>query len=119
VVVDCGSDLTTAAAVVLAEATHIIWTLPATTLGLARARLLFASAAMPPTGRWSEALVAAAVGHGPRPTVRALRRLAPRRCERLVLAPYSESLAHGQLADTDERILRALAGLAPVLRRRT
>jgi MinD-like ATPase involved in chromosome partitioning or flagellar assembly len=118
VVIDCGSDLTTAAAV-LAEATHIIWTLSARPVALARARVLFASAALPPAGRWGEALVVAALDHGPRTTVRALRRLTAHRCERVVLAPYTQALARGEPADTDERILRALGGLAPLLRTAT
>jgi hypothetical protein len=53
----------------------------------------------------------------PRPdtSVRSLRRLAARRCERLVLFPHSEPLARGARIN-DERTRRALTALATALR---
>jgi hypothetical protein len=51
-------------------------------------------------------------------SVRALRRLADRRCERLVLAPHSDALARGEPADASLALGRTLAGIARVLRRR-
>ena len=56
----------------------------------------------------------------PRPDtrVRSLRRLAAKRCDRLVLVPYSEPLARGQRSD-DERTRRALTALGTTLRTRT
>lgn len=116
VVVDCGTGGAPADSVLI-EATHIIWTLPATTTAVARAGLLLASDALPPPGRAREALVVSALDRTARPSVRALRRLAARRCERLVLSPRSDALARGELAERDERMLRALSGLAPMLRR--
>lgn len=119
VVVDCGTaDLS--ADSVLAEATHVVWTLPANPSAVTRARLLLPSDVLPPRGRWREALVVSALERGGhRPSVRALRGLAAKRCERLVLCPHSERLARGEPADDDERLLRALGGLTPTLRRTT
>jgi Flp pilus assembly CpaE family ATPase len=116
VLVDCGSDWA-AAAPILEESTHILWTLPATPTGLARARLLLATDALPRPGRARETLIAIASRPRPDASVRALRRLAAERCERLVLVPHSEQLARGDLTD-DDRLRRALTGLAATLRRR-
>jgi hypothetical protein len=50
-------------------------------------------------------------------SVRALRRLAGERCDRLVLAPHSEALARGDVADASATLGRALMGIAHVVRR--
>jgi hypothetical protein len=115
VVVDCGSDSASAAAIVDA-ATHILWTLPATPAASARAHVLLGSDALPVPGRARELLVAIASRPRPNASVRALRRLAATRCERLVLVPHSDRLARGDLTG-DERLRRALTGLATTLRR--
>jgi hypothetical protein len=115
VVVDCGS-VSASAAAILDAATHILWTLPATPAALARARELFAADALPRSGRAPETLVAIAARQRPQASVRGLRRLAATRCERLVLVPHSDRLARGEL-NGDERIRRALTGLATTLRR--
>jgi Flp pilus assembly CpaE family ATPase len=116
VLVDCGSDWVTAAPV-LEQASHILWTLPATPTELVRARVLFAADALPRPGRARETLIAIATRPRPRASVRALRRLAAQRCDRLVLVSHSEPLARGDLSG-DERLRRALTGLAPALRPR-
>ncbi len=118
VVVDCGTG-GPALDWALTEATHVVWTLPACASAVTRARLLLASDALPPPGHWREALVVSAIEPAGRPSVRALRRLAAKRCERLVLCPYSEALTRGELPDDEQRLLRALSGLAPTLRRAT
>jgi hypothetical protein len=115
VVVDCGSDWASHAPI-LDAATQILWTLPATSAGIARARALLASDALPAPGRARETLVAIAARPRPNANVRALRRLAATRCERLVLVPHSDELARGDL-NGDERLRRALTGLAATLRR--
>jgi MinD-like ATPase involved in chromosome partitioning or flagellar assembly len=115
VIVDC-STTWTADSPILASATHILWSTPATPAGLARARAVLDSDLMPAAGRAVEALVATA--HHPRAcvSVRALRRLAARRCERLVLIPHSDAATRGELA-CDDAIAHALNGLARTLRR--
>lgn len=114
VIVDCATTWT-ADSPTLAAATHILWTTPASAGGLARARSLLDSDLTPPTGRCVEALVATAVQTRSRVSVRALRRLAAQRCERLILIPHSDTAANGELS-RDESVAHALAGLAPTLR---
>lgn len=117
VLVDCGTDRTIGNALIK-RATHVIWTVPATPSGLASARLLLESAVLPRPGHAREILVALARETKPGVRVRALRRIAQPRCERLVLMPYSRSLAQSEAtASLDEGIRRALAGLAATLRR--
>jgi hypothetical protein len=106
-----------AARPVLEEATHIFWTVTAERAAIARARALFASGALPSQGRWRAVLVALQLERGRRASVRALRRLASQRCERLVLAAHSDALADGQLPVFDSRLSRTLTGLAHTLRR--
>ena len=113
VIVDCGTNWTTDTAI-LAHATHIVWTIPATPLGLAagHARLEIA----PPPGRWREVLAASATASPPRVSVRALRKLARQRCEQLVLVAHDDALARGGQTPSDAT-LRAVAAMAPTLRR--
>jgi hypothetical protein len=47
-----------------------------------------------------------------------LRRLVSERCDRLILVPHSEQIAGGDPAG-DERLRRALTGLAATLRTST
>jgi hypothetical protein len=75
------------------------------------------SDAMPPAGAAVEVLVATATARRPRASVRDLRRLAAKRCERLVLIGHSDAAARGERV-VDESVARALAGLATALRRR-
>jgi hypothetical protein len=113
VVVDCATSWTVDRTV-LAHATHIVWTIPATPLGLAsgRARLDLA----PPPGRCPEVLVATAILPQPRVSVRALRKLARGRCEQLVLIPHDDALARGQHTASDAT-RGAITAMAPTLRR--
>lgn len=115
VIIDCANP-SGAAPAVLDAASHIIWVLPATRPGLASGAALLASGVLPPPGRACEVLVATAREPHRAVSVRALRKLAAVRCERLVLMPYSSGLARGELT-VDERIAHALTGLAPTLRR--
>ena len=114
VIVDCGTDWTTDG-LFLTNATHVIWTLPATAIGLARARTLLDSDVLPAPGAWREVLVATAPSRSSSVTVRALRRLARSRCDRLVLVAYDRGLAEGAPV-AGESTMRALTGLAPALR---
>lgn len=115
VIVDCATTWTPDSPP-LAAATHILWMTPASPGGLARARALLDSELMPAPGRAVEALVATAHQPRARVSVRALRRLAAQRCERLILIPHSDAIARGELAGEDA-ITHALNGLAPTLRR--
>ena len=114
VIVDCATTWSPDSPT-LASATHILWTTPANPVGCARARALLDSDLMPPPGRAVEALVATAQHPRVGVSVRALRRLAAQRCERLVLIPYSDASARGDLACDDAA--HALNRLAPTLRR--
>ena len=114
VVVDCATSWSTDSPV-LAHATHLIWTIPATPLGLATAHAQLAAA--PPPGRVAEVLVATAVAERARVSVRSLRKLARERCEQLVLLPHEEALARGERT-ASEATARAIAAMAPTLRRR-
>jgi hypothetical protein len=114
VVLDCGTHWTPDSPV-LAHATHIIWTLPATPTGMARAASQL-NAAMTTAGRCREALAASATVTRPLASVRALRRLARHRCDQLVLIPHDEGLALGETT-TNDRTHHALAGIGPLLRR--
>jgi hypothetical protein len=114
VIVDCGTHWT-ADSPVLAQATHIIWTLPATPLGLTRGRAQLATDVAPTAGRWREALAATATTPRPLVSVRALRNVARQRCDRLVLIPHSDALARGEQVVSDSTN-RALTGLAATLR---
>jgi MinD-like ATPase involved in chromosome partitioning or flagellar assembly len=115
VIVDCATSFTHDSPI-LAAATQILWTIPATPAGVARAAALLGSDVLPPAGRSLEVLVAIARQPRSPVSVRALRRLAGQRCERLVLIPHSDAIARGELV-VDEPVLHALAGLAPALRR--
>jgi hypothetical protein len=111
VVVDCATAWASAGAV-LARATDVLWTLPARADALARAEALWHTEMAPRPGRWREALVASVIDGRPSVSVRALRRLAATRCERLVLVPYVDAPAgchapHGGLA----RALGAIGAL--------
>ena len=116
VVIDCGTSWATVGPV-LDAATNILWTLRASKDAVARARLLLASDALPPPGRAREVLVALAADRRASASVRALRRLAADRCERLVLAPYSDAAARGDHANPSQHLDRTLTGVAPILRR--
>jgi Flp pilus assembly CpaE family ATPase len=116
VVVDCGAAWSTAGAV-LEAATHIVWTVSASAAAIAHATSLVASDALPAAGRRREVLVALVTERRPGARVRALRRLAGERCERLVLVPHSEALARGELADASGTLSRALMGIGHVIRR--
>ena len=114
VVLDCGTQWEPDSTV-LAYATHIIWTLPATPTGLARGAGQLTSA-IPAAGRRHEALAATAVAARPLVSVRALRRLFRERCDQLILVPHDKGLARGEAA-TSDGAPHALEGIAALLRR--
>jgi hypothetical protein len=116
VVVDCGTAWATAGPV-LEAATHIVWTVSASPVALAHARSVLASDALPAAGSRGEVLAALVTEGRPSVSIRALRQLAGERCDRLVLAPHSEALAHGDLTDSSGALSRALIGIAQVVRR--
>ncbi len=62
------------------------------------AQTLLADDALPAPGRWREALLAITTERRPSASVRALRRLAAHRCERLALIPHSAAIARGEQA---------------------
>ena len=109
-VLDCGSD-PVAARAVSRHASHIVWTLPATPAGVARARALLASDVAPPPGGARELLAAVARNHQPKVRVRTLRQLARPRCDRVVLIPPSRTLDA-----CDPAIAAALTALATTIR---
>jgi hypothetical protein len=115
VVVDCGTSWT-ADGPVLAQASHILWCIPATRTGLARASAVLGSDVMPAAGRHRELLVATARETTSRAGVRSLRRLAARRCDGLILIPRSEAAVRGERV-ADEAWMHALAGIGAALRR--
>jgi hypothetical protein len=117
VIVDCGTRWCPDSPV-LAAASHILWTIPATPTGLAAARALLGADVAPRVGRWREVLAATAILPRPHVSVRALRRLARTRCEQLLLIAYDETLARGE-PDASESTTRALEGMSPILRRRS
>jgi hypothetical protein len=116
VVVDCGTSWVTARPV-LDAATHILWTLTARTDAVLRAQLLLASDAPPTLGHAREVLVALAADRRSSVSVRALRRLASQRCERLVLARHCDAVAGGDLTNSSERVDRTLSSIASIVRR--
>lgn len=114
VVVDCGTSWT-AASPVLARASHIIWTAPATQHAALRARSALESVA-PPPGRSREALAVTRVAPGRAVSVRALRRIARQRCDELVLIGHDPALTGGE-SSGEATHTRALIALAALLRR--
>ena len=107
-IVDCGTDHT-AARPVLQRASHIIWTLPATAAGAARAHALLVSDVLPAPGHGREVLAVITRDGGSAVRVRALR--AEPRCDRAVLVPRTQSPL-----TVDEAIAPALTALATTLR---
>jgi MinD-like ATPase involved in chromosome partitioning or flagellar assembly len=116
VVVDCGSVARPEALPALELATHLLWTLPATPLGVRRARLSLATLA-PQLTATVEAVVAVATA--PTAGLRAaeLRELAQSRCDRLVLVPHTPSLLERPDASPAEELTATLVDLSTLLRR--
>lgn len=110
VVVDCGTSWSAAGAI-LEHATHVLWTVTAAVPSIEVASILLDSSLVPAPGRRKEALVATAAVSRPRGAVRALRRLAETRCERLILSPVISQPENGSMP-------RTLAAIASFLRRR-
>lgn len=116
VVCDCRTLDHPAVDAILAQATHVLWTLPATAGALAQARAIIAADSLPAAGRAREALVAVATHRGACTNVRDLRALAATRLDRLVLVPHTPELAAGGETDRRSRLTGALTQLATFLR---
>lgn len=114
VVVDCGTSWT-ADSSALTNASHIIWTTPATASAATRAAHAL-DAVAPPPGRAHEALAATRITGARAVNVRTLRRIARTRCEQLVLVDYDEALARGE-PPRETAHARGLTSLAGLLRR--
>ena len=114
VVVDCGTSWT-AVSPILARASHIIWTTPATRHAALRASSTLETVA-PPAGRSREALAVTRVAPGRTVGVRALRCIARQRCDQLVLIGHDAALSRGE---PPGRAIhgRAVTALAALLRR--
>jgi MinD-like ATPase involved in chromosome partitioning or flagellar assembly len=115
VVIDCGVDWASGH-VAVGHATRIVWMVAGTAAGLASATAAFDGDLLPPASQRAEVLIARAVPAQPPATARALRRLARRRCTRLVLAAHDPNLARAE-GQASDGTLRALTSIAPILRR--
>lgn len=114
VVIDCGTHWTNETPV-LNRATHVIWTVAATPIALTRASIALDTIA-PRAGRAREALAATRLTQGRLVSVRALRRVAAGRCERLVLIPYNDEAARDP-QHAGDATRHALTALGSLLRR--
>lgn len=111
VVIDCGTHWSEESPV-LDRATHVIWTVAATPTALARAGTALETIA-PRAGRAREALVATRLTTGRAVSVRALRRVAAGRCERLVLISYDDEVTRDpqHVSDSAGHALTAVGSL--------
>jgi len=116
VVCDCRTLDHPASAALIAAATHVLWTLPATGPALRQAQAIIGAGSLPPAGRAREALVAVATHPASRTNVRDLRVLAGTRHERLILVPHIPELAAGGEAERRGRLPGTLTQLATFLR---
>jgi hypothetical protein len=114
VVVDCGSISRLEALPALELASHVLWTLPATPLGLKRAELALASLT-PRLPAALETLVAVAIAPSGVKTGE-LRVLAERRFDRLLLVPHTRALIERADADPAEALAPTLVDVATLLR---
>lgn len=117
VVCDCRTLDHPASATLIAGATHVLWTLPATPTATRQARAMVDARSLPSPGRAREALVAIATQPAARASVGDLRALAGARHERLILFPHTPELARGADSDRRGRLAGALTQLATFLRR--
>jgi MinD-like ATPase involved in chromosome partitioning or flagellar assembly len=121
VVVDCGRLHDAVARRVLADASHVVWTVPADAAAgdTARALLLDSELAPPPGGAIELlAVVATRQAELPPRAARALRDVVAGRAERLVLVPHAGTLARGGPGRSSSRRLSSSIGaLAGALRR--
>lgn len=116
VVVDAGLATAPAAAALLEEASHVLFTLPATVAALERAELL-ARTGIFNLVAGQATLVAVATRPGRGASVKRLRRLAASHTERLLLVPHIRELADGEPARADARLQDTFLALATLLRR--
>ena len=93
----------------------MIWTVAATPTALARASIALETIA-PRAGRAREVLAATRLTRGRAVSVRALRRVAAGRSERLVLIPYDDEVSRDP-QHVSESTGHALTALGSLLRR--
>jgi Flp pilus assembly CpaE family ATPase len=117
VVIDGGNVAAPDVDVLLEQASHVLFVLPATVAALRRAELLAAAGILDRAGGALATLVAVATAHGRGAHVRQLRRLAERHVDRLLLVPHVAELAAGQHQQAEARLENTFAGLAMLLRR--
>lgn len=114
VVLDCGTKWLDDSAA-LAEADAVIWTMPATQLGVATARTILDARAAPNPTAHRELLVAREVAGADRVRVRSLRRVVEDRCDRVVLMRHDPRVA--TTTARDGALLEVLSAIAPMLHR--
>jgi cellulose biosynthesis protein BcsQ len=103
--------------VLLEQASHVLFVLPASVSALRRAELLAAARIFDSASGAFITLVAVATGRGRGAHVKQLRRLAQRHVDRLLLVPHVAELAAGQHQRGDARLEDTFAALATLLRR--
>jgi cellulose biosynthesis protein BcsQ len=114
-VIDCGTLAGGTGRHVLSLATHVLWVVPATDVGVMYAQR--ALAAVPARLDGAEVLVARRDVLGRRAPTRALTRLADGRRAPLVLVPHVEDLIEAPVQVALDACEVALAGLSTTLRR--
>jgi cellulose biosynthesis protein BcsQ len=117
VVIDGGHVAGADVNVLLEQASHVLFVLPATVAALRRAELLAAAGILDRAGGALATLVAVATEQGRCAHVRQLRRLAERHVERLLLVPHVAELAAGEHQQAEARLENTFAALAMLLRR--
>lgn len=115
VVVDCRTPDHPHCAAALSVATHVLWTLPASSATLESFLALTRTGLLPVAPEARHALIANAVRPAPAASVRDLHKLTDDRHERLVLIPHIEEI-HEPAVARGERVLFALTQLATLLR---
>jgi hypothetical protein len=103
--------------VLLKQASHVLFVMPASELALRRAELLAAARIFDLAGGALATLVVVASGRGRGVHAKRLRRLAHQHVERLLLVPRVAVLAAGQHERADARLEDTFAALATLLRR--
>ena len=113
-VIDCGALISEVGQIMMAEATHVAWVLPATKHGVELGRRVLAAA---PSGRGSQFLVARRDRRQTNAPVRELRRLAGEQRLPLVLVPDLPGLEDGNLPRAVDAAQVSVQAILGALRR--
>jgi MinD-like ATPase involved in chromosome partitioning or flagellar assembly len=116
VVVDLGPISGINVGRLLAEATEVLFVVPATSAASARLARLACAGGLPGRGSGSSALVVVATRLGRPAAVKAFRELAEQHFDRLLLVPHVAALAAGRV-DPDDRELESIHALFDVMLR--